>query len=209
MSKINILRSWDKKYVYTYTYKCSKEVCQVCKANSFVLSQKSGKSGCQTRVRQTITMTIFTCVWSCCFLWFSDRSYMYSRPLRAGPQHHIKCQPQDEEQDRWGDDHHEIQMRSSGVRGGKSGRGLGTSTAISRNQLFYSSTFSSKGTHEFGRDPSLQLYRRFCFVARWRKATEFGHRRFRHDGCMGEERLLLHSSVPSGGAAARLQGCEW
>ena len=40
--------------------KCSKEVCHVWIANSNILTQKSGKSGCRTRVRQTIVPTVRT-----------------------------------------------------------------------------------------------------------------------------------------------------
>ena len=45
----------QKVCLYIHIYKCYKEVCQVWMANLYVLSQKkNGKSGCQTRVRQTI-----------------------------------------------------------------------------------------------------------------------------------------------------------
>ena len=55
MSKINILRSWDKKYVWIHTRSSAPVRCMPSfdiKLERFVT--KNGKSGCQTRVRETI-----------------------------------------------------------------------------------------------------------------------------------------------------------
>ena len=49
---------WGTQVIYDSIWeaaiRCSNKDCQVWMANSNVLSQKSGKIGCQTRVRQTI-----------------------------------------------------------------------------------------------------------------------------------------------------------
>ena len=72
MSKINILRSWDKKYVYTITHIRSSAPNMFAKFGWKTRkknSQKSGKSDCQIRVRQTIILAIvcLTRVWQSLF----------------------------------------------------------------------------------------------------------------------------------------------
>ena len=55
MCKINILRSRDKKYVYIHTHTSAlKRFARFGWQSRMFCRKKRGKSGCQTRVRQTI-----------------------------------------------------------------------------------------------------------------------------------------------------------